>query len=226
MAKQITDNASKSPVAQEDILLVRDVTSNTDKKTTIAGVAPAVAANLPLASVSSTKINFGGGGAGLWWEEIGRTTLTSPGDVISVAGLPARKFLAIRFMVFTTSGQQVSVVMNFNNDGATNYAYRVADSGSPSESNNLNATGLFYTGPAALNSYFAEAEIVNLPNYEKTILSRGAINVGNSATNNIVRITNYGKWANITAQINRIDLTNLGTGDYATGSELVVLGHN
>lgn len=57
MAKQITDNASKSPVAQEDILLVRDVTSNTDKKTTVAGVAPAVAANFPDGAISSKAIS-------------------------------------------------------------------------------------------------------------------------------------------------------------------------
>lgn len=56
MAKQITDNASKSPVAQEDILLVRDVTSNTDKKTTVAGLATAVAANFPDGSIPSRKI--------------------------------------------------------------------------------------------------------------------------------------------------------------------------
>ncbi|MFE5643235.1 hypothetical protein [Rhodococcus sp. NPDC056516] len=46
MAKQITDNASKSPVAATDILLVRDVTTNTDKKTTVAGLAPGISSTL------------------------------------------------------------------------------------------------------------------------------------------------------------------------------------
>lgn len=56
MAKQITDNASKSPVAVSDVLLVRDVTSNTDKKTTVSGLAPAVAASLPEFSVPVTSL--------------------------------------------------------------------------------------------------------------------------------------------------------------------------
>lgn len=56
MAKQITDNASKSPVAQEDILLVRDVTSNTDKKTTVSGLSAAVAANVPEGGLSSKSL--------------------------------------------------------------------------------------------------------------------------------------------------------------------------
>jgi|GEM_PF-4066306 len=46
MVKQITDNASKSPVAAADILLVRDVSSNTDKKSTVSGLAPAIEASL------------------------------------------------------------------------------------------------------------------------------------------------------------------------------------
>lgn len=56
MAKQITDNASKSPVSTTDLLLVRDVTSNTDKKTTVSGISPAVASSLPALSVQKAAL--------------------------------------------------------------------------------------------------------------------------------------------------------------------------
>lgn len=58
MAKQITDNASKAIAAAADILLLRDVTSNTDKYTTTAGLATAVAANLPAGSVMSSSLGL------------------------------------------------------------------------------------------------------------------------------------------------------------------------
>lgn len=59
MPRQITDNASKSPVAAADVLLVRDITTNTDKKTTVAGLAPAVASNIPDQSIKNSMLANG-----------------------------------------------------------------------------------------------------------------------------------------------------------------------
>lgn len=59
MPRQITDNASKSPVAAADVLLVRDITTNTDKKTTVAGLAPAVASNIPDQSIKNVMLATG-----------------------------------------------------------------------------------------------------------------------------------------------------------------------
>lgn len=56
MVKQISDFVTKSPAAAADLLLIRDVTSNTEKKTPISGIAAAVAPNLPAETVPKTSI--------------------------------------------------------------------------------------------------------------------------------------------------------------------------
>lgn len=56
--KQITDNQSKAVAAPADILLLRDVSSNSDKKTTIAGISSAVVTSVPDASIPATKVNM------------------------------------------------------------------------------------------------------------------------------------------------------------------------
>src|ERR1044072_8850270 len=66
------------------------------------------------------------GGSIDWWEELGRTTLGSAGDTITISPISARKYLRIFISILDTGGA-VGPNLRFNNDSANNYAFRYSD---------------------------------------------------------------------------------------------------
>jgi len=179
------------------------------------------------ANVTATKIDWDstGANAGIWWEELGRTTLSSSSDTITVSSIPARKYLQIRAS-YSSVGGTISAHIRFNNDGGANYAYQYATLGGTSTSA-TNDGGVIITGAATSTNQHVVVDILNISNKEKlsqfTRTEGNATGAGTAPTSLIC----IGKWANTSAQINRIDIVNVsGSGDFAIGSELVVLGHN
>lgn len=175
------------------------------------------------AVVTSTHINFGGSGAGVWWEEIARTTLGSAGDTITVSSIPARQYLKV--IVNLLSSGQIATSMRFNNDSSANYANRRADNGGAGATAVSQSSIVMDTGADTANMTI-EINILNMSGKEKTARyifassgSAGAASAPNISDGN-------GKWVNTSAQISRIDIINTGTGDFATASEVIVLGHN
>ncbi|HJQ08005.1 MAG TPA: hypothetical protein VJ836_00825 [Candidatus Saccharimonadales bacterium] len=156
-----------------------------------------------------------------WWQEIGRTTLSGSADSISVASLPARKFLKI--IITTIASGSVSTLLRFNNDSAANYAFRVDSNGTGSSG--VSQTSLFLDGASATSTY-ASAEVINVAAQEKLVtsisMSKGTAGAGNAPS---LRV-GAGKWANTADQITRVDVVNTDAGDYLAGSEVIVLGHD
>lgn len=179
------------------------------------------------ANVTATKIDWAstGANAGIWWEEIGRTTLGTAGDTITVSGLPTRKHLRV-IMVCSASGGTVDSSLRFNNDSGSNY--RVSYTVSSAPGSNVD-TGIVTQVPietATVSSgevQICTMDIVNVSTWGKQYKYETSTGVAASA---VTWLSGYGKWANTSDPISRIDLTNTGTGDFAIGSEIVVLGHN
>lgn len=155
--------------------------------------------------------------------EIGRTTLGSAADTISVQNLPAFNYLALVFKLFATGGT-ISGGYNFNNDLGNNYTYRTslnngADGGSAS------ASRAYPHSSTQNQTLFNIMQIINLAAYEKFGMGQTAENV-NGAANSTNRVEATIKWANTSAQINRVDVTNAGSGSFDVGSEVIVYGRN
>lgn len=158
---------------------------------------------------------------GGWYEELGRVTLTSAGDTLSVASLPARNYL--KFVTNIIPSGNVIPQLKINNDGAANYGHRytidnTVGAGSDATSNigNFSGSGTF--------NLFISAELTNFTSQAKLGMARG-ISGGNNTTRPTY-VEFYIKWNNTSAQINRIDIINIDTGDFAIGSSLIVLGAN
>lgn len=158
---------------------------------------------------------------GIWWEEIGRTTLKTAGDTLSVANLPARKYLSFRASIIPSGVVQTN--LRFNNDSATNYAFRYTNN------NAVGSTGVSIGQVNDLNNTSNYLVVVGDVMNVATQVKSGFVKSNDSSTSaatapNYVEF--YFKWANTSVQISRIDILNVGAGDFAIDSELVILGHD
>lgn len=176
-------------------------------------------------TITGANINFAatGADAGIWWEELGRTTLGGTADSISVTPLSARKYLKVIASILNSG--QLNVAVQFNGDTGSNYASTSSDDGGAGSSSTSQASLAVEASTTSSNEYVT-FEILNITAQEKvgilhtsTVGTTGAGNAPSARTSAI-------KWANTAAQITRVDFINTGTGDFASGSEVVVLGHN
>lgn len=186
--------------------------------------ALAAGTGLNAGAVPGSALNFAAtGSGGIWWEEIGRTTLGVAGDTITLSSLPARKYLRVLYSCLPTGGT-IGINIRYNNDNGNNYALRISvDGGADITANTTSAPDYHGAVGAALQT--GELNIINISGSEKLTYAHGETTVAGVA-NAPTRRFAVTKWSNTSTQINRIDLINAGTGDYAIGSEIIVLGHN
>lgn len=172
-------------------------------------------------AITAEKIDWAaiGANAGIWWEELGRTTLASNGDSITVSGLPPRRYIRLMFRIINSGA--LSVNLRFNNDSGSNYAIRYFADGVGGSAVSQSVVGSS-AATAPMNGY---ADIFNNATTVKTgkLDTIAGSNVASAAP---IYIEYWFKWTNTTDAITRIDLINVGAGDFAVGSEMVVIGHN
>lgn len=184
-----------------------------------------VTANITADSVTATKLDWAstGADAGIWWEELQRTTLGSDGDTITVSSIPVRKYLHVRIVILTTGVTNLKV--QFNSDTGSNYSYRVSTDfntgGTATSNSNL---GLVST--AAAQTKNAYIDIVNVATLEKYPIATTVESGGGGAANAPSTRELFGKWSNNTDAITSITIFNDGAGSFVTGSQAVVLGHD
>lgn len=174
-------------------------------------------------AVSASKLQAGATGHGFL--EIGRTTLGVAGDVITVSSLIARKYLKVIIETHPTGGTN-DLLVTFNGDTANNYAIRIATNGA-ADSTSVSRANLSLAPSTAAVPNFVTMDILNVATREKAIYALVAGTNTAGAATAPERRELVGKWANTANVISSITVTNgSGTGDYAIGSEVVVLGHN
>lgn len=159
------------------------------------------------------------------WHEIARSTLTVAGDTIVADSIPAVKYLKIVLMGIA-SGGTLDTSIRFNNDTGTNYAGRWDSGGAHATSVSQTALPLESGSVASAGVILSTIEILNIATSPKigVFNAVGVTTVGaGTAPTNLVG--SY-EWVNTSAQINRIDFINGGTGNFAVGSEIIVMGKN
>lgn len=159
-----------------------------------------------------------------FWQEIGRTTLSSSGDTIEVASFPARAHLKIVLKFYGTGGS-VGAHIRFNSDAGSNYADAFTANGAAATQNS-SSSNIIVTGATTVGESFYTAEITNESAEYKLLTGRRVQSDGTGAADSISIFTNAGLWANNSSQITTITVTNTGAGSFDAGSELIVLGHD
>jgi hypothetical protein len=197
-----------------------------DLRTMISNNASTVdKAAIKEASVDSTKVDFSTAGK-IWWEELGRVKLGTAANSMSVS-FTGKRYMKI-LSTGVANGGTLQLGIQFNGDASTiyNFGYitNTAATGALGTQSSIALTGLVLSGGV----WDVDAEIVNTANLFKHIKSEGSYditNLGNGYAPGF-QIT-FGKWLNTSGLINRIDIIKYGgTGNYAAGSEVIVLGHD
>lgn len=175
------------------------------------------------AAIPSSALNFGGAGAGIWWEEIGRTTLGTAGTTIDVSGLPGRNYLTILVHAVATGGN-IDSTLTFNNDTGSNYAFRYSPNYG-TETASVSQTGIPIESGSEDNHHFTSIPIENFATLEKIYSFCNIRAATAGASTNVQTLELRGKWANSSSRISRVTLTT-SSANFAIGSEIIVLGHN
>jgi len=157
------------------------------------------------------------------WKEVGRTTLGSAVDTISVKNLPNKRYLMILNSMLATGGSITNGV-TFNGDSGSNYAYRKSNNGA-ADTTSVNQA-ILDINVAGETTMFNVIHLANLSAKEKLHISHGVGRSTSGAGTAPTRNELVGKWANTSTVINRIDSTNTLAGSYAIGSEIVVLAYD
>ena len=179
--------------------------------------------NLAFSGLSSglqTKNAAAGGGVG-GWVELGRTTLGSTADTISVASLADKRYYMIladqRASGDTNSG------FRLNGDTGSNYAQRGNFNGTENTATS-NSTLMGNWGSAVSTKAFHVGYLANKSDKEKLAIIHKVTQSTAGAGTAPNRQEGVGKHAQTSVAINAVSVTNTDSGDYASGSELVVLG--
>ena len=156
------------------------------------------------------------------WKEVGRTTLGSAGDTIDVTSLPDKRYYMVLHNSISTGNVTSSV--RLNGDSGNNYAWRYNDNGgSDGTITTNNAMNAGDRNPPTGGDAWAVSYLANTSGKEKLMISSGLQRNSAGAGSAPTRGETASKWTG-TDVIDQITSVNQESGDWASGSEMVVLG--
>jgi hypothetical protein len=181
---------------------------------------------LGLSNGLNTLHAAGAGGAVGGWVELGRTTLGGTADEITVSSLADKRYYMVLSHILDGGIARNKVrVGNSSIDTGSNYSIRTSQNGS-ADGTGINENLWNLTVDGTDDDKFSIGYIANYASKEKLSqwwsIERGLVN----ATDIGGRMECVGKWANTSNVIDTIRFLNDSTGDYVSGSEVVVLGYD
>jgi hypothetical protein len=165
------------------------------------------------------------GGLGMY-QELGRTTLSSPSDTITVSGYSAKPYMMLMPYVWSDSGSQIYGLGTFNSDSSSNYANRWSTNGG-TDSTETNATSMrtYFIGSTQAGE-FGVGTWMNYQDEEKQLIIDGIGSGVTGAASAPRRRECYCKWDNTSATATTFTYSNGGAGTFDTGSEVIIAGYD
>ena len=138
----------------------------------------------------------------------------------------AKKYLWVQIEYTATGGSVVNSV-TFNSDSGSNYARRGSDNGG-TDATDTSASKISSGLNSDINSgesAFFNMFIINKSDKEKLVIAELiSTEAGTGAGNAPDRAEFVGKWTNTSSQITSIQVPDLSSGQYNTGSSIKVWG--
>ena len=165
----------------------------------------------------------GGNGGNGAWSNLGSTTLESAGDTISIASLADKDYLHVEGVALSDSGTPQAAI-RLNDDSSSNYSSRYSINHG-SDVTGVNAD-MMKIGDGASVMIFFNIDIMNNASNEKLMYSESSFfnSAGAGAGVAPTSMSVIGKWVNTADVIDRVDIINIDTGDFAIGSSATVFG--
>lgn len=156
--------------------------------------------------------------------EIARCTLSQGVSDLMTAPFLPKQYLRYKIQLIPSGNIQGQML--FNNDNGSNYAHRyMIDNTLGSTVNPASSIGDFC--PAGASYVYVTGETSNYATHHKMGKTISVHNVGGAGASTApAYVEFFHKWTQAVSQINRIDVKNASTGDFAVGSEIVVYGEN
>ena len=157
------------------------------------------------------------------WKELSRTTLGSAGDTIDVSSLPDKRY----YMVLSDVKASGFIIYNsrFNSDTGNNYAFRKSNNGG-TDATTVSTSAIDQTDSGAQEESFVVGYFANKSDKEKLWQGHTVENSSTGAGFAPSRVEAVGKWANTSNAVSSYQAYNSHSGNYASGSEVVVLGYD
>ena len=157
------------------------------------------------------------------WGKAGSTTLGSAGDTITISSMTASKFNIFLEHQLAT-GNIDNSAWTFNNNTGSVYAYRHSKNGATDGTSTSQSNILYNIGDGAWDRFYV-GYVASIGGEEKLVIVSAVAGNTSGAGSAPDRIEEVGKFVpSPDADITRIDDTQSGSGDYAVGSNLSVLG--
>lgn len=160
------------------------------------------------------------------WKVLGRSSAISSTATDIDVSITAKDNMMI-FGNFITNSTQVDSRLHFNDDGgsggSTNYAWRIKNNNS-SESDSDETYG-FNTEEGYFKNAFQVYNVFSRSTLEKLITWHSVHDANTTGSGTApTKLEGAGKWVNTSSDITKVSFTNIDSGSYYAGSEVVVIG--
>ena len=154
------------------------------------------------------------------WGKLASETLTTTADNLSSGTITANKFIQV--MANRIPSGSTRFKLSFNNDSGNNYSQRASQDGG-SDGTDTGIPFLESVGDQTIPTFHI-LNIVNISSEEKLVIQFYVIQNTAGAGTAPGRVEHTGKWTNTSSQITEIDFDNTSGGDFASDTNISVLG--
>ena len=158
------------------------------------------------------------------WVELGRTTLGSTGDDITVSSLSDKRYYMVLASLPDTGQANQKIRLGYSSvDSGSNYSWRASTNGG-GDSTSTSDDHMNLTVDAIYDTKFSIGYLSNLSSKEKLTQWWTNERTGVGAGSPPVRKELVGKWTNTSNPLDVVNFFNSASGSFVTGAEVVVLG--
>ena len=157
------------------------------------------------------------------WERLAHVELSSSGDTLDSGTFTAKKNMKV--IIYTVASGTINHAVRYNSDSGSNYAYRRnVDDGSDTAEGSQSSDPCISSSSLDVDNTYAVGRITNIAAQEKITMWDTIFQNADGAGSVPRKRDGVAKWANTSAQITRITVSNSESGSYDAGSYITILG--